>query len=56
MNIEVHAPSQLALVVGVLAALIALALYFLPGTNVHTAFWLMTTAYVVSALFIVVKT
>jgi hypothetical protein len=56
MNIEVHAPSQLALVVGVLAALIALVIYFLPGASVHAAFWLMTAAYVVSAIFTVVKT
>ena len=56
MAIEVHAPSQPALVVGVLVALLAIILYFIPGTYTHYAFWLMTIAYVVSALGAVVRT
>jgi hypothetical protein len=54
--IEVHAPSQPVLVVGVLVALLAIILYFVPGGNTHYAFWLMTLAYVVASLGTVVKT
>ena len=56
MAVEVHAPSQPVLVVGVLVALLALILYFIPGANTHAAFWLMTIAYVVASLGTVVKT
>jgi len=56
MAVEVHAPSQPVLVVGVLVALLALVLYFMPGANTHSAFWLMTFAYVVASLGTVVKT
>jgi hypothetical protein len=56
MAIEVHAPSQPVLVVGVLVALLALILYFIPGTNMNIAFWLMTLAYVAASLGTVVKT
>jgi len=56
MALEVHAPSQPVLVVGVLLALLALILYFIPGANTSIAFWLMTLAYVVASLGTVVKT
>ena len=56
MNIEVHAPSWPVLVVGVLVALIAIIYYFVPGTNVDAAFWLMTAAYVVASLGTMVRT
>ena len=57
MAVEVHAPSQPVLVVGVLVALLAIILYFVPGAaNAHYAFWLMTVAYVVASLGTVVKT
>ena len=56
MKIEVHAPSQPALVVGVLVALLSIILYFTPGPYVVYAFWLMTAAYVVASLASVVKT
>jgi len=56
MAVEVHAPSQPVLVVGVLVALLALVLYFIPGGNTHAAFWLMALAYVVASLGTVVKT
>jgi len=56
MAVEVHAPSQPVLVVGVLVALLALVLYFMPGANTHSAFWLMAFAYVVASLGTVVKT
>jgi hypothetical protein len=56
MAVEVHAPSQPVLVVGVLVALLALFLYFIPGANTNYAFWLMTLAYVVASLGTVVKT
>ena len=36
MAVEVHAPSQPVLVVGVLVALLALVLYFMPGANTHS--------------------
>ena len=54
--IEVHAPSQPVLIVGVLVAILALILYFIPGPNTHYAFWLMALAYVVASLGTVVKT
>ena len=56
MNIavETHAPSQAVLLVGVFAALAALTYYSMGDVDV--AFWLMTLAYVVSALGAVVKT
>jgi hypothetical protein len=56
MNIavETHAPSQAVLLVGVFAALAALTYYSI--ADVDVAFWLMTLAYVVSALGAVVKT
>ena len=56
MAVEVHAPSQPVLVVGVLVAWLAIILYFTPGANTHTGFWLMTAAYVVASLGTVVKT
>ena len=56
MAVEVHAPSQPVLVVGVLVALLAIIYYFVPGANTHYAFWLMTMAYVVSALGTLVRT
>jgi hypothetical protein len=56
-GIELHAPSQPVLVVGVLVALLAIILYFVPGiANANYAFWLMTLAYVVSSLGTIVKT
>ena len=56
MAVEVHAPSQPVLVVGVLVALLAIIYYFVPGANTHYAFWMMTLAYVVASLGTVVKT
>jgi hypothetical protein len=56
MAVETHAPSQPVLVVGVLVAMFALILYFIPGDYTNTAFWLMTVAYVVSSLGTIVKT
>jgi hypothetical protein len=56
MNIGVHAPSWPVLVVGVLLALIAVIYYYVPGANVHVAFWIAIAAYVVAALGSMVKT
>ncbi len=55
MAVEIHAPSQPALVVGVLVALCALIYYFI-GAGTNIAFWLMTAAYVVASLGTMVKT
>jgi hypothetical protein len=57
MNIavETHTPSQPVIVVGVLVALLAMSIYFIPA-DTHSAFWLMSLAYVVSALGSVVRT
>ena len=56
-GIEVHAPSQPVLVIGVLVALLAIILYFVPGiANADYGFWLMTLAYVVSSLGTMLKT
>ena len=56
-GIDVHAPSQPVLVVGVLVALLAIILHFVPGVaNADYAFWLMTLAYVVSSLGTMLKT
>ena len=55
MAVQVHAPSQPVLVVGVLVALLAIIYYFV-GTNTHYAFWLMTLAYVVASLGTIVRT
>ena len=58
MNIalETHAPSRPVLLVGVFAALAALTYYSMGEANSDVAFWLMTLAYVVSALGAVLKT
>lgn len=56
MDIEVHSPSQPVLVVGVLVALIALILHFMPNAHEFSAFWLMTLAYVIASLGTIVKT
>jgi hypothetical protein len=54
--VEVHAPSQPVLVVGVLVALLGLICYSITGVNTSIAFWLMTMAYLVVALGSIVKT
>jgi hypothetical protein len=56
MKVEVHAPSWPVLVVGVLLALIAIIYNFVPGANMHVAFWIAIAAYVVAALGSMMKT
>jgi multisubunit Na+/H+ antiporter MnhE subunit len=57
MAVELHAPSWLGLVVGVVVALVAIFFYFNPGVaHTNYAFWLMTIAYVVASLGTVVRT
>ena len=56
MAVEVHAPSQPVLVVGVLVALLAIILLLHTWGEHAYAFWLMTPAYVVASLGTVVKT
>ena len=56
MNIEVHAPSMLAVVVSLALAVLALICYFLAPYYMHVAFWLAIMAYVVGALSALVKT
>jgi hypothetical protein len=57
MDIEIHAPSPLVLVVSLVLAALALIGYFMatPDT-VHLAFWVAILAYVVAALGSIVKT
>ena len=57
MNIEVHAPSMLAVVVSLALAVLALICYFVASPdNMHIAFWVSILAYVVGALSTMVKT
>jgi hypothetical protein len=58
LAIEVHAPSLLALLVGVLTALVAVFFYINPTVSHHVdyAFYLMTLAYVVTSLFSLLRT
>jgi len=55
MNVEVHAPSKLVLVVSLVLAVLALLCYFVaPDTPV--GFWIAILAYAVTALNCMVKT
>ena len=54
MNIEVHAPSQIALVVSFGLAVLALIGWFIGFTDI--AFWIAIAAYVTAALPTLVKT
>jgi hypothetical protein len=53
-TVDLQTPRGLALVAGVVLALVAIIFHFSPYAA--TAFWLMALAYVVSTLFSVVKT
>ena len=54
MNIEVHAPSQIVLVVSLALAVLAIIGWFLDSADI--AFWLAIMAYVAAALGTLVKT
>jgi hypothetical protein len=56
MNIEVHAPSTLVLVVSLALAVLAIVSYFVAPNDLHMAFWVSILAYVVAALGTMVKT
>ena len=57
MNVEIHAPSTLVLVVSLALAVLGMVCYFVATpNNLHVAFWLVIMAYVVAALGTVVKT
>jgi hypothetical protein len=56
MNIEVHAPSTMVLVVSLALAVLAVIGYFVSPTGVHISFWVAILAYVVAALGTMVKT
>jgi hypothetical protein len=57
MDIEIHAPSLLVLVVSLALAVLALICYFVvTPDNVHVPFWMAIMAYVVAALGTMVKT
>jgi len=57
MDIEIHAPSMLVLVVSLALAVLALVCYFVvTPDNMHVAFWISIMAYVVGALGTTVKT
>jgi hypothetical protein len=56
-TVDLQTPRGLALVAGVVLALVAIFLHFSPFPHgANTAFWLMALAYSVSSLFSVVKT
>jgi hypothetical protein len=56
-TVDLQTPRGLALVAGVVLALVAIYFHFSPfGANNSYGFWLMGLAYVVSSLFSVVKT
>jgi hypothetical protein len=57
MNVEIHAPSTLVLVVSLALAVLGMVCYFVATpNNLHVAFWLVIMAYVVAALGTLVKT
>lgn len=51
MNVEAHAPSFIALVVGLALAVLGLVygVFFAPTGTLNAAFWIMAMAYVVAA-------
>jgi hypothetical protein len=55
MNVELHAPTTLLLVISIVLAVLALLCFFVV-TNTATAFWMALTAYLVMALGTIVKT
>ena len=57
MEIQIHAPSMLVLVVSLALAVLALVYYFVATIdNLFIAFWVALMAYVVAALGALVKT
>jgi hypothetical protein len=54
MNIEVHAPSQIVLVVSLALAVLAIIGWFIGAPSI--AFWIAIMAYVAAALGTMVKT
>jgi hypothetical protein len=57
MDIGIHTPSMLAVVVSLALAVLALICYFVASPdNMHIAFWVSILAYVVGALSTMVKT
>jgi hypothetical protein len=54
MKVEAHAPSQIALVVSLALAALALIAWFIGATSI--AFWTAIAAYVAAALPTLVKT
>jgi hypothetical protein len=56
MNIEVHAPSELLLVVSLAIVVLALICFFVAGAGVAIGFWLAIIAYCVMGIGTIVKT
>ncbi len=60
MDIEIHAPNKLVVVVSLVLAVLALICYFVAivpsKSNIAIAFWIAIMAYVVAALGTMVKT
>jgi hypothetical protein len=58
MNVEVHAPSLIALVVSLALAVLGLVYgyFFAPAGTMNPAFWMAIMAYVVAAGGAMVKT
>ena len=56
MNVEVHAPSQLLLVVSLALVVLALICFFVPPVGTVVGFWLAILAYCVMGIGTIVKT
>jgi len=56
MNIEVHAPSQILLVVSLALVVLALICFFFPPAGEVFGFWLAILAYCVMGVGTIVKT
>jgi hypothetical protein len=56
MKVEVHAPSQILLVVSLALVVLALICFFVPPAGAVVGFWLAILAYCVMGIGTIVKT
>ena len=56
MKVEVHAPSQILLVVSLALVVLALICFFVPPAGAIVGFWLAILAYCVMGIGTIVKT